>query len=90
MLFNFYSSSFNQLSRGFAKGLFILGLLLIGFGILVWIFKEVLALIAAAIFMLVGVGCCFNAVRIFFISWKSGRKDNDDNGRSDNVRVRID
>ncbi|MFA5291447.1 MAG: hypothetical protein WC496_00270 [Phycisphaerae bacterium] len=87
MFFNFYSSSFNQVSRGFAKGLFITGLLLIGFGILVWIFKEVLAIIAAAIFMIAGAGCCFNALRIFFGTMGSGEKDND--GRSDNVKIRI-
>jgi uncharacterized membrane protein len=87
MLFNFYSNSFNQVSKGFAKGLFVIGLLLIGFGILVWIFRQVLAVIAAAIFMAVGVICCFNAVRMFIHTIKTD-KHNDD-GR-DNVRIRID
>ncbi len=89
-MFRFYTNSFTSISRGFAKGLFVVGLLLIGFGILVWIFKEVLALIAAVIFMAAGVGCCFNALRIFWISWKSGRQDDDDDdGRSDNIRIHI-
>lgn len=87
MLFNFYSNSFNQVSKSFAKGLFVVGLLLIGFGTLVWLFKEVLALIAAAIFVIVGTGCCFNAVRIFFNTLKTNKDDSD--GRSDNVRIRI-
>ncbi|MDD5011190.1 MAG: hypothetical protein PHQ00_03600 [Phycisphaerae bacterium] len=87
MLFNFYSNSLNQVTKGFAKGLFVIGLLLIGFGILVWIFKEILAIIAAAIFMAVGFVCCFNAVKIFFISWKS--RDNGNDGRSDNVKIHI-
>ncbi|HBG26159.1 MAG: hypothetical protein A2Y10_13435 [Planctomycetes bacterium GWF2_41_51] len=87
MVFNFYSNSFSQLSKGFAKGLFIIGLLLIGFGILVWVFKEVLAIIAAAIFMAIGAVCCLNAIKIFFLSWKSGRKPDD--GRSDNVKIHI-
>lgn len=89
MLFNFYSNSFNQISKGFAKGLFVTGLLLIGFGILVWIFKEVLALIAAAIFVVVGFLCCFNAVRIFISTMKAGQSGQDKNGRSDNVKIRI-
>lgn len=88
MLFNFYSNSFNQISKGFAKGLFVTGLLLIGFGILVWIFRQVLAIIAAMIFMVVGVGCCFNAVRIFLAARKSEKFDN--GGRSDNIKIHMD
>ncbi len=86
MLFNFYSNSFNQVSKSYAKGLFIVGLLLIGFGTLVWILKEVLAVIAAAIFIIVGCVCCFNGARIFINTMKS---DKHDDGRSSNVKVRI-
>jgi hypothetical protein len=87
MLFNFYSNTFNQLSKGYAKGLFVVGLFLIGFGTLVWILKEVLAVIAAAIFIVVGFICCFNAVRIFINVMKPQKTDN--SGRSDNVKIRI-
>jgi hypothetical protein len=87
MFFNFYSNSFNQISKSYAKGLFVAGLLLIGFGTLVWILKEVLAVIAAAIFILVGCICCFNAVRVFISTMKTDKHNND--GR-DNVRIRID
>jgi hypothetical protein len=87
MFFRFSSDSFNQISKGYAKGLFVVGLLLIGFGTLVWLFKEVLALIAAAIFVIVGAGCCFNAVRIFFSTWKSAKSEDD--GRSANVKIHI-
>ena len=86
MLFNFYSNSFNQFSKGYAKGLFVVGLLLIGFGTLVWILKEVLAVIAAAIFIVVGCFCCFSGVRIFIHTMKS---DIHDDGRSNNVKIRI-
>jgi sugar phosphate permease len=90
MLFNFYSNSFSSVSKGFAKGLFVTGLLVFGFGLLVWIFRQVLAVIAAAIFMAVGVGCCLKAIRIYYIAWKSGRHHDDDNsGRSPNVRIHI-
>ena len=70
MSFRFYSNSFNQISKGFAKGLFVVGLLLIGFGMLVWILKEVFAVIAAAIFIIAGIGCCMNAARFYFASRK--------------------
>lgn len=86
MFFNFDSNSFNQLSKGYAKVLFVVGLLLIGFGTLVWILKEVLAVIAAAIFIVVGCFCCFNGVRIFIHAMKSGKPDD---GRSSNVKIRI-
>ena len=91
MVFRYYSNPFSQITKGFSKGLFVVGLLLIGFGALVWVLKEVFALIAAAIFMLAGVGCCSNAIRLYFASRKS-YQNNDDNsaGRSDNVKVRID
>jgi hypothetical protein len=92
MLFNFYSNSFSGISKGFAKGLFITGLLIFGFGLLVWIFRQVLAVIAAAIFMAVGVGLCLKAIRIYYIAWKSGRYDggdDDNSGRSPNVRIHI-
>lgn len=88
MFFKFYSNQFNQITKGFSKGLFVIGLLLIGFGTLVWVLKEIFALIAAAIFMLAGAACCTNAIRLYFASRKS-YQNNDDNsaGRSDNVKI---
>jgi hypothetical protein len=90
MFFKFYSNPFSQITKGFSKGLFVVGLLLIGFGTLVWVLKEIFALVAAAIFIIAGFGCCTNAVRLYFASKKS-RPFNDENsaGRSDNVKVRI-
>jgi hypothetical protein len=86
MFFKIYSDLFNQASKSYAKGLFVIGLLLIGFGTLVWILKEVLAVIAAAIFIAVGGLCCFNAVRIFFNTIKTNKNNG---GRSSNVKIRI-
>jgi len=91
MMFNFYSNSFSGISKSFAKGLFVTGLLIFGFGLLVWIFRQVLAVIAAAIFMVVGVSCCLKAIRMYYLAWKFGRNSNDDNnaGRSPNVKIHI-
>ena len=89
MAFRFYSNSFNQISEGFSKGLFIVGLLLIGFGTLVWILKEVLAVIAAAIFIIAGAGCCINAVRLYITTRKTRPFNDQTAGRSDNVKIRI-
>lgn len=86
MIFNFHSNSLNQFSKGYAKVLFVIGLLLIGFGTLVWILKEVLAVVAAAIFIIVGISCCFNAIKIYIRNLK---EKNANIGRSDNVKIRI-
>ncbi len=91
MFFRQYNNSLNQLSRGFAKGIFIIGLLLIGFGVLVYVLKEVLAAIAAAIFVVVGFLCCANAIRIYFSCHDLRDTDSgDDSDGRDNVRIRID
>ncbi|HBG78275.1 MAG TPA: hypothetical protein DDW84_05430 [Phycisphaerales bacterium] len=88
MVFKFYSNPFSQITKGFSKGLFVVGLLLIGFGTLVWVLKEVFAFVAAAIFMLAGAACCINAGRLYFSSRKSYQNNDDISaGRSDNVRI---
>jgi cytochrome c biogenesis protein CcdA len=89
MFFKLYPNSFNQVSKGFTKGLFVIGLLLIGFGTLVWVLKEVLAVIAAAIFIAAGFLCCFSSVRFFLASRKMRPFQDDSNGRSGNVKIRI-
>ncbi|MCD4830452.1 MAG: hypothetical protein K8R02_01435 [Anaerohalosphaeraceae bacterium] len=90
MFFKYYNNSLNQMSRGFAKGLFVIGLLLAGFGVLVYILKEVLAVIAAAIFMVVGFFCCVNAIRIYILSRKLNNASDPNDDHRENVRVRID
>ena len=78
------------MSRGFAKGLFVVGLLLIGFGVLVYVLKEIFAAIAAAIFIVAGGGCCYNAVRLFFAGRKIRDMDSDFNQDGEyrkNVRI---
>ena len=78
------------MSRGFAKGLFVIGLLLIGFGVLVYVLKEIFAAIAAAIFVVAGLGCCYNAIKLFFVGRKMRNMDVDfeqDGGYRKNVRI---
>ena len=89
MFFKLYPNSFNQISKTYAKGLFVAGLLLIGFGTLVWILKEVLAVIAAAIFIVVGCVCCFNAIRILISTMETRQTRQNNDGRSGNVKIRI-
>lgn len=89
MFFKYYNNSLNQVSKGFGKGLFVVGLLLVGFGVLVYIFKEVLAIIAATIFTIVGVVCCFNGIKIY-LRGQIFKNSSGPEEKRENVRIHID
>ena len=92
MFFRHYTNAMSQMSRGFAKGLFVIGLLLIGFGVLVYVLKEIFAAIAAAIFVVAGMGCCYNAIKLFLSSRKMHNMNVDfeqDDGYRKNVQIHI-
>ena len=88
MSFRFYTNAISQASRNFAAGLFIVGLLLIGFGFLVYILRELFAILFAAVFCIAGVGCGMTAIRIFWIQRKLDQIDSTEPYRK-NVRIRI-
>ncbi|MFH1615016.1 MAG: hypothetical protein ABIG61_08035 [Planctomycetota bacterium] len=71
MFFRNYNA-FPGFTRGLTSGTFILGLILIGFGLLVYILKEIFAAIAAAIFIIAGIGCITAAAKIFLSSLRAG------------------
>jgi hypothetical protein len=72
-----------------AKSLFILGLLLAGLGVLVFIFREILAAVAAGIIVLVGLGMCLTALRMLWHSWQFQKnKGNSGQDYRENVRIR--
>ena len=75
MFFKYYTNAMSQMSKGFAKGLFIVGLLLIGFGVGVYVLKEIFAAIAAAIFIVAGGACCYNAIKLFFVGRRMRNMD---------------
>ena len=89
MSFRFYNNVISQASRNFAAGLFITGLLLIGFGFLVYVLRDLFAVLASIVFFVVGLGCGTTAVKIFLAQRKLD-KMNSDNGVTDyrrNVRI---
>jgi len=53
MSFRFYTNAISRASRNFAAGLFIVGLLLIGFGFLVYILWDLFAILASIVFFVV-------------------------------------
>jgi hypothetical protein len=89
MSFRFYKNAISQASRNFAAGLFITGLLLIGFGFLVYILRDLFAILASIVFFFVGLACGTTAVKIFLAQRKLDKMDSND-GTMDyrrNVRV---
>ena len=88
MSFRFYSNAVSQASRNFAAGLFIVGLLLIGFGFLVYILRELFAILFAAVFCIAGVGCGITAFKIFLFQRRLDKVDPGELYR-ENVRIHI-
>ena len=80
----------SQASRNFAAGLFITGLLLIGFGFLVYILRDLFAVLASIVFFVTGLGCGITAVKIFWAQHKLGKMNSDDStGYRENVQIHI-
>jgi Na+-transporting methylmalonyl-CoA/oxaloacetate decarboxylase gamma subunit len=65
MVLRYYTNAISSASRGFAKWLFVVALLLIGFGVLILTFPEVFAFLAALVFFITGLGVAGTAVKIY-------------------------
>ena len=65
MDFRFYTNAISQATRKAAVGIFVVGLLLIGFGILILALPELFAMLAALIFFIAGIGCTGTALKIY-------------------------
>ncbi len=89
MSFRFYTNVISQATRNFAAGLFIVGLLLIGFGFLVYILRDLFAILASIVFFVVGLFCGTTAVKIFLAQRKLDKMSSDDGitGYRRNVRI---
>ena len=90
MSFRFYTNALSQASRAFAAGAFIVGLLLIGFGIIILALPEIFALLAAVVFFIAGIGCAITAIKVFLAQRKLDRLDSDDSqARRENVHIHV-
>jgi len=92
MSFRFYTNVISQATKNFAAGLFIVGLLLIGFGFLVYILRDlfaIFAILASIVFFVVGLVCGTTAVKIFLAQRKLDKMSSDDGttGYRRNVRI---
>ena len=88
-MFRFYNSIANA-SRSIAWGIFVFGLMLIGFGVLILAFPEVFAMLAAVVFFIAGVGCAGTALKIYMAQRHIGKMTRDDGDEyRENVRIHI-
>ncbi len=90
MSFRFYSNAMSQASRSFAAGIFIVGLLLIGFGVIIIALPEIFAALAAMVFALAGIGCLTMGLKIFLAQRRLDKLNSDDPETlcRKNVRIR--
>ena len=90
MSFRFYTNAISQASKSIAAGIFITGLLLIGFGFLIYILKEIFAILAAIVFCVAGAGCLITAVKIFLAQRKLDKISSEDSrSYRENVHIHI-
>jgi hypothetical protein len=89
MPFRFYSSLFSQASRTAALGILVIGLLLIGFGMLIMALPELFALLAAAVFFIGGLGCAATALKLLWAQRQFRKFTSDDNLSTYRQNVRI-
>jgi len=81
MSLRFWTTVLSQASRGVAAGMFIVGLLLIGFGVIVLALPEIFAFLAAVVFFIAGVVCGITALKIFLAQRKLDKLDSDESQR---------
>ncbi len=85
----FFSGPFARQTAGnLAKGSLMTGLLLIGFGMLVFILRDLFALLAAVVFFIAGFSAIGYAVRMFIVSYRLRKTENPP--YRDNVEIHID
>jgi hypothetical protein len=84
--FFFQGDPFREAGKSIAKGSLLLGLFLIGFGMLVFILRDIFAFLAAAVFFMAGFSAIGYAIRIF---WASRRRTKPEDAYRDNVQIHI-
>ncbi len=89
MSFRFYTNVISQATRTIASGIFIVGMVLIGFGFMIYLLPKFFATLAAVVFFIAGLGCGITAVKIFLAQRKLDKMSSDDGttGYRRNVRI---
>ena len=86
-----FSEHASQATKNLAKGSLVLGLLLIGFGMLVFILRDIFALLAAAIFFIGGFSSIGYAIKLFMAAHRMRKGGSRPDGAyRENVNIRVD
>ncbi len=90
MLFRYYTNAISQATRGVAMWIFMVGLLLVGFGVLILALPELFALLAALVFFVAGASCLATALKIYLAHRRIQKFNRDDtDAYKKNVRTRL-
>lgn len=90
MSFRFYANAISQASRTVAAGIFIVGIVLIGFGFMIYVLPKFFATLAAIVFFIAGVSCGITAIKIFLAQRRLNKLNSDDSeAYRKNVRIHI-
>jgi hypothetical protein len=94
MSFRLYTNLISQASRKVASGIFIVGLVLVGLGVIILALPEIFAFLAAAVFFITGLGFAITAVKIFLAQRKLDKINKDNigdapQGYRKNVQIHI-
>jgi len=80
----------NRASRSAAGWFFTTALVLFGIGFLIFILRDIFAILFTAIFFAAGIGCFSIAVRIFFAQRRLDKLDRNSNqSYRKNVRIHV-
>ena len=78
----------SQASRTIASGISVTGLVLIGFGILIYALPELFATLAALVFFIAGIGCLSTSLKIFLTNRRFNKANrNSSDAYRENVRI---
>jgi membrane protein implicated in regulation of membrane protease activity len=91
MPFRFYTNMLAQASRTAAAGMLLIGLLLIGFGMLIMALPELFAFLAAGVFFVAGAACAVVAVKLLWAQRRLNKLGSDDDltAYRQNVRIHV-
>ena len=90
MVFRYYTNAVSHASRNVAAAIFIVGMMLIGFGFMIYLLPKFFATLAAAVFFIAGIGCGITAVKIFWTAHKIDKADSEQHEPyRENVQIHI-
>ena len=85
-MFRFYSNTISQASKTVAAGSMIVGMMLIGFGFMIFLLPKFFATLAAMVFFVTGTGAAITGLKMF---WRQSRIDKMNNQQTDGYRENV-